>query len=30
MFSKSEIIFLGNTRDLKKNYFKKLKKKEWV
>ena len=30
MFSKSEKIFFGNTRDLKKNYIKKLKKKEWI
>ena len=29
MFSKSEMIFFGNIRDLKKNYLKQLKKKEW-
>ena len=29
LFSKSEAIFFGNTRDLKKNYLKPLKKKEW-
>lgn len=30
MFSKSEEIFFGNKRDLKKNYLKPLKKKEWI
>lgn len=30
MFSKSEEIFFGNKRDLKKNYIKVLKKKEWL
>ena len=30
MFSKSEEIFFGNMRDLKKNYLKPLKKKEWI
>ncbi|MCM1155496.1 MAG: hypothetical protein NC392_09065 [Roseburia sp.] len=30
MFSKSEKIFFGNIRDLKKNYIKPLKKKEWL
>lgn len=29
MFSKSEKIFFGNIRDLKKNYIKPLSKKEW-
>ena len=29
MFSKSEMIFFGNIRDLKKNYLKPLVKKEW-
>lgn len=29
MFSKSEKIFFGNIRDLKKNYLKPLRKKEW-
>lgn len=29
LFSKSEIIFFGNKRDLKQNYLKALKKKEW-
>ncbi len=29
MFSKSEIAFFGNIRDLKKNYIKPLSKKEW-
>lgn len=29
MFSKSEKIFFGNLRDLKKNYLKPLNKKEW-
>ncbi len=29
LFSKSEINFFGNTRDLKQNYLKALKKKEW-
>lgn len=30
MFSKSEEVFFGNIRDLKKNYLKPLSKKEWV
>ena len=30
MFSKSEKIFFGNIRDLKKNYLKPLSKKEWL
>lgn len=30
MFSKSEAVFFGNVRDLKKNYLKPLRKKEWV
>lgn len=30
LFSKSESIFFGNTRDLQKNYLKPLRKKEWV
>lgn len=30
MFSKSEEIFFGNIRDLKKNYLKPLGKKEWI
>ena len=30
LFSKSEINFLGSPRDLKQNYLKPLKKKEWV
>lgn len=30
MFSKSEKIFFGNIRDLKKNYIKPLGKKEWL
>lgn len=29
MFSKSEMVFFGNIRDLKKNYLKPLSKKEW-
>lgn len=29
LFSKSEKIFFGNIRDLKKNYIKPLRKKEW-
>ncbi len=28
-FSKSEMTFFGNRRDLKQNYLKALKKKEW-
>ena len=28
-FSKSEMTFFGNKRDLKQNYLKALKKKEW-
>lgn len=30
LFSKSEMLFFGNIRDLKKNYLKPLRKKEWV
>ena len=30
MFSKSEMMFFGNLRDLKKNYLKPLQKKEWI
>lgn len=30
LFSKSEMVFFGNIRDLKKNYLKPLSKKEWV
>lgn len=30
MFSKSEMMFFGNLRDLKKNYMKPLQKKEWT
>ena len=30
LFSKSEMIFFGNIRDLKKNYLKPLSKKEWT
>lgn len=29
LFSKTEILFFGNKRDLKQNYLKALKKKEW-
>lgn len=29
-FSKSEQLFFGNARDLKKNYLKPLRKKEWT
>ena len=29
-FSKSEMMFFGNLRDLKKNYLKPLQKKEWT
>ena len=29
LFSKSEMTFFGNRRDLKQNYLKALKKKEW-
>lgn len=29
MFSKSEMTFFGNVRDLKKNYLKPLGQKEW-
>ncbi len=29
-FSKSEKMFFGNLRDLKKNYLKPLHKKEWI
>lgn len=29
LFSKSEMNFFGNERDLKQNYLKQLKKKEW-
>lgn len=28
-FSNSEMTFFGNLRDLKQNYLKTLKKKEW-
>ena len=30
LFSKSEMAFFGNIRDLKKNYLKPLSNKEWV
>ena len=30
LLSRSEIIFFGNERDLKKNYLKPLSKKEWI
>ncbi len=30
LFSKSEMAFFGNIRDLKKNYLKPLSKKEWT
>lgn len=30
LFSRSEMIFFGNLRDLKKNYLKPLSKKEWI
>ena len=30
LFSRSESMFFGNIRDLKKNYLKPLNKKEWV
>ncbi len=30
LFSKSEMNFFGSLRDLKQNYLKPLKKKEWV
>lgn len=30
MFSKSEMMFFGKLRDLKKNYLKPLQKKEWT
>ena len=30
LFSKSERVFFGNIRDLKKNYLKPISKKEWV
>ena len=30
LFSKSEMMFFGNLRDLKKNYLKPLQKKEWT
>ena len=30
LFSKSEMFFFGNVRDLKKNYLKSLSKKEWI
>ena len=30
LFSRSEMIFFGNFRDLKKNYIKPLSKKEWI
>ena len=29
LFSKSELNFFGSERDLKQNYLKALKKKEW-
>ena len=29
LFSKSEMIFFGNKRDLKQNYLNPLRKKEW-
>ena len=29
VFSNSELTFFGNMRDLKQNYLKALKKKEW-
>ena len=29
-FSKSEKVFFGNIRDLKKNYLKPIEKKEWI
>ena len=29
LFSKNEMLFFGNKRDLKQNYLKALKKKEW-
>jgi hypothetical protein len=29
-FSKSEQLFFGNTRELKKNYLKPIRKKEWI
>jgi hypothetical protein len=30
LFSKSEMIFFGNVRDMKKNYLNPLSKKEWI
>ena len=30
ILSKSEDMFFGNNRDLKKNYLKPLRKKEWI
>lgn len=30
LFSKSETMFFGNIRDLKKNYIKPISKKEWI
>jgi hypothetical protein len=30
LFSKSEMIFFGSIRELKKNYLKPLSKKEWL
>ena len=30
LFSRSERIFFGNARDMKKNYIKPLRKKEWL
>jgi len=30
LFSKSELMFFGNIRDLKKNYLKPISKKEWI
>ena len=30
LLSKSELLFFGNKRDLKKNYLKPLRKKQWI
>ena len=30
LLSKSDLLFFGNTRDLRKNYLKQLKNKEWI
>lgn len=30
LLSKSELLFFGSLRDLKKNYLKPLAKKEWL